>query len=101
MPFNMKNSSASFQRLINKVIADLRVVEAYIDDVIIYNDTWKEHLKIIQEFFQRLSRAMPTINLSKTEFGQARVIYLGHVVGQGEVKQLRANALCDPRARNN
>ena len=43
MPFGMKNSPASFQRLINKVIADLEGCEAYIDDVIIYSDTWEEH----------------------------------------------------------
>ena len=90
MPFGMKNSPASFQRLINKVIADLEGCEAYIDDVIIYSDTWEEHLRIIREFFKRLSRAMLTINLSKSEFGQAQVTYLGHVVGQGEVKPVSA-----------
>ena len=90
MPFGMKNSPASFQRLINKVIADLEGCEAYIDDVIIYSDTWEEHLRIIREFFERLSRAMLTINLSKSEFGQAQVTYLGHVVGQGEVKPVSA-----------
>lgn len=90
MPFGMKNSPASFQRLINKVIVDLEGCEAYIDDVIIYSDTWEEHLKIIREFFERLSRAMLTINLSKSEFGQAQVTYLGHIVGQGEVKPVSA-----------
>ena len=90
MPFGMKNSPASFQRLINKVIADLEGCEAYIDDVIIYSDTWEEHLRIIYEFFNRLSRAKLTINLSKSEFCQAQVTYLGHVVGQGQVKPLTA-----------
>ena len=33
---------------------------------------------------------MLTINLSKSEFGQAQVTYLGHVVGQGEVKPVSA-----------
>ena len=69
MPFGMKNSPASFQRLINKVIADLKGCEAYIDDVIIYRDTWEEHLTIIrdadhQSFEKRVwSRAG---NLSRT-----------------------------------
>ena len=33
---------------------------------------------------------MLTINLSKSEFGQAQVTYLGHVVGLGEVKPVSA-----------
>ena len=33
---------------------------------------------------------MLTINLSKTELGQAQVTYLGHVVGQGEVRPVSA-----------
>ena len=86
----MKNSPASFQRLINKVIVDLEGCEAYIDDVIIYSDTWEEHLRIIREFFETFSRAMLTISLSKSEFGQAQVTYLGQFVGQGEVKPVSA-----------
>ena len=33
---------------------------------------------------------MLTINLSKSEFGQAQVTYLGHIVGLGEVKPVSA-----------
>lgn len=36
----MKDWTATFQRLINKVIPDVKDCEAYTDDVIIYNDTW-------------------------------------------------------------
>ena len=46
MPFGIKNSPATFQRLINKVIADLEGCEAYIDDVVIYSDTWEEQVKV-------------------------------------------------------
>ena len=55
MPFRMKNSPATFQRLVNKVISGLDGVEAYIDDVIIYSDAWEEHLRLIRSFFDRLS----------------------------------------------
>ena len=41
MPPGMKDWTATFQRLINKVIPDVKDCEAYTDDVIIYNDTWE------------------------------------------------------------
>ena len=90
MPFGMKNSPASFQRLINKVIAGLHGCEAYIDDVVIYSDTWQACLQIIRTFFDRLTEAKLTINLSKSEFAQAQASYLGHVVGKGKVKPVNA-----------
>jgi transposase InsO family protein len=88
MPFGMKNSPATFQRLINMIINGLENCDAYIDDVIIYNDTWEEHLTTIRKFFDRLSAAQLTINLNKTEFCKAHVQYLGHIVGQSQVKPI-------------
>ena len=52
---------------------------------------------------KRLSGAKLIINLSKSEFGRAQVTYLGHVLGQGQVKpvcaKLEAIAHC-PRPEN-
>ena len=45
MPFGMKNSPATFQRLVNNVICGLDGCDAYIDDVIIYSDSWSDHSK--------------------------------------------------------
>ena len=90
MPFGMRNSPATFQRLINSVIAEIPGCEGYIDDVVIYSDTWEEHLAIMRKFFDRLSDAKLTINLLKSEFGCGHVTYLGHVVGQGQVKPVDA-----------
>ena len=39
MPFGMKNSPATFQRLVNNVICGLDGCDAYIDDIIIYSDS--------------------------------------------------------------
>ena len=88
--FGMKNSPATFQRLINDVIAGLDGCEAYIDDIIIYSDTWEDRLKIIRSFFERLTEAKLTVSLAKSEFARAHVTYLGHVVGQGQVKPVDA-----------
>ena len=90
MPFGMKNSPATFQRLVNNVICGLDGCDAYIDDVIIYSDSWSDHLQRIRQFFDRLSKAKLTVNLAKTEFCHATVTFLGHLVGQGQVKPLEA-----------
>ena len=94
MPFGMKNSPATFQRLINRLIADIDGCKAYIDDVIIYSNDWETHIEIMRKFFQRLSEANLTINLVKSEFGCGHVTYLGHIVGQGKVKPMKVEAIC-------
>ena len=90
MPFEMKNSPATYQQLVNNVICGLDGCNAYIDDVIIYSDSWIDHLQRIRKFFARLCKAKLTVNLAKTEFCDAAVTFLGHLVGQGQVKPLEA-----------
>ena len=90
MPFGMKNSPATFQRLVNSLIFGLDGCKAYIDDAIIYSEEWNQHLEIIREFFKRLSDAKLTINLLKSEFCHANLTFLGHIVGQGQVRPVEA-----------
>ena len=79
----MKNSPATFQRLVNNIICGLDGCDAYIDGVIIYSDNWSDHLQRIRKFFDRLSKAKLTVS-------HATVTFLGHLVGQGQVKPLEA-----------
>ena len=90
MPFGMKNGPATFQRMINEIIRDLDGCEAYIDDVVILGSTREEHLSRVDELFCRLRSANPTVNLVKSELGHAYVTYLGHIVGQGQVRPVTA-----------
>ena len=81
MPFGMKNSPATLQRLVNTVISGLDGCDAYIDNVIIHNNTFEDHLQSIRNLFDRLSDANLTINLSKSAFCHAVVTFLGHEGG--------------------
>ena len=49
MPFGMNNSPASFQRLVNTVIAGLDQMDGYVDDVILHHLGWNEHLHKMQD----------------------------------------------------
>ena len=54
----------------------------YIDDVIVFGRTFKEHLVNLQEVFQRLRLAGLRLKPSKCSFFQRSVTYLGHVVSR-------------------
>ena len=89
-PIGMKNPGASFQRMINNVLREFPGCEAYIDDVVLYSDTWEEHLQIMHELFERLKKANLTVNMCKSDFCKATIDYLGHVVGYGLIKPIFA-----------
>lgn len=86
MAFGMRNAPATFQRLMNIVLAGLSFCEAYLDDSVVCSVSWSEHVEHVHAVFHRLKEAGLTVNLSKCEFGQATVTYLGKVVGGGQAK---------------
>lgn len=85
MSFGLRNVPATFQQLMNRVIAGLEGCAVYLDDVVIYNDTWSEHLSWIRNLFDRFAVANFIVHLSKCEFVKATVSYLWKVVGQAHV----------------
>ena len=90
MPFGLRNAGATFQRLMNMVLRGLDNTEAYIDDVVVFSNSWSDHLRHIQAVFERLKTANLTVNLGKSEIAKATVQYLGKVVGQGKVLPVTA-----------
>ena len=74
----------------NMVVSGLEGCAVYLDDVVIYSDTWEDHVCRIKRLFDRLRDANLTVNLAKCEFAKATVTYLGKVVGQGQVWPIQA-----------
>ena len=91
MPFGLRNSAATFQRLMNLITENMSNCATYIDDTCLFNNNWQEHLENIRDFLNRLKQAGLTVNLPKCEFGKTKVTYLGYTVGQGEVRPKEAN----------
>ena len=87
MAFGLRNAGATFSRLVSKLLHGLEsFCAAYLDDVVIYSDTWQEHLQNIKTVFDRIRQAKLTLNRRKCCFAAAEVDYLGHHVGLGKVQ---------------
>ena len=56
-------------------------VGSYIDDIVIYSDSWEEHLRTLKELFGRLGRARTTARPTKCLLGATRMEFLGHQIG--------------------
>jgi len=83
LPFGLSNSPAVFNRVMRQVLQGVKGVEAFIDDILVHSSTFEEHLKILEEVFQRLQCANMTVKPSKCEIGFKEVQYLGHTLGEG------------------
>ena len=59
MPFGLTSAPATFQRLMDTVLQGLLWQKAmvYLDDIIVYNRTWEEHVVALDQVFGRLKAA--------------------------------------------
>lgn len=82
MPFGLTNAPATFQALMNTVLAPFlhRFVLIFFDDILIYSATWSEHLQHVRAVLTAVRSNDLVLKRSKCQFGEQQVQYLGHVV---------------------
>ena len=84
MPFGLTNAPATFQRLLDRLIGPEMEPHAfaYLDDIIIVNKTFEEHLEWLQKVRRKIKEARLEMNLDKCEFCCSQVRYLGFLVNE-------------------
>ena len=65
MPFGMVNSGATLVRGLWKILEGMPVVRSYIDDIVAYSNSWKDHLRMLKELFGKLRKARITAQATK------------------------------------
>ncbi|GKE59677.1 reverse transcriptase domain-containing protein, partial [Tanacetum coccineum] len=88
MPFGLKNSGATYQRLVDKAFDKQvsRNLEVYVDDLVIKSHTEEELLRDIEEIFRTLRKINMKLNRKKCTFGVVEGMFLGYVVGPEGIK---------------
>ena len=80
MPFGLTNAPATFQRMMGKLLRGIKGCLVFLDDIIIFADTWEEHQHILDEVLSRIRSADLKVKREKCQFGQASVKFLGHII---------------------
>ncbi|KAJ9505442.1 hypothetical protein QJQ45_013261 [Haematococcus lacustris] len=83
MPFGLKNASAEYQRVMDAAITSASLSHccmAFIDDVLVYSDSFEAHCEHVQALLQMLQTIGMFAHPEKTILAADRVEYLGHDV---------------------
>ena len=80
VPFGLAQAPAYFQKLINDVRKGCNFAIGYLDDIIIYSRSEKEHLEHLEEVFTRLKAA--------GLFFKKHIQYLGHLISAEGIQPL-------------
>ena len=84
MHFGLRNAPASFQRMMDTVLDDIHDFSgAYMDDIVIFSQTWEDHVAHIKCVLDRLRKAGLMAKPAKCQWVSASLTFLGHTVGRG------------------
>jgi hypothetical protein len=88
MPFGLCNAPTAFMCVMNDVfrpfLDDFMIV--YLEDILIFRRNRDQHVRNVKQVLDTLQREKLYIKLSKCEFGKTALVYLGHIVGGGQLK---------------
>jgi hypothetical protein len=92
MPFGLTNALATFQCIMNVILAQFlrKFVIVFMDDILIYSSSLDQHVERIREVLQVLREHKFFVNWSKCAFAQVELEYLGHII-------FEAGAAIDPK----
>ena len=82
MPYGLCNAPATFQRLMQNCLGELNLTHTlvYLDDVIVYSKTERDHLQQLQAVFERFHEHGLKLKPSKCNFLHKQITFLGHEI---------------------
>nr|KYP74385.1 Transposon Ty3-I Gag-Pol polyprotein [Cajanus cajan] len=105
MPFGLKNTGATYQRLMDKVFqAQIdRNIEIYVDDMVVKSNSLAEHLVDLAKIFGELRKHNMRLNPEKCTFGVKGGKFLGFMLSARgiEANRDKCQVVLDMRSPSN
>ena len=82
------NPKILFCYLMSQVLTGLDFCFGYLDDILIYSTSWKEHLQNLETVLNNLQVANLKIKVSKCHFFKQHLHHLGHLISEKGIQPL-------------
>jgi len=88
MPFGLKNAGATYQRLMDRVLAPMigQNVQAYVDDMVVTSQVKDQHIANLEELFTTIAKYILKLNPEKCVFGVEADKFLGFLLTERGIK---------------
>ena len=88
MPFGLTGVPATYLKLMQDNLGDyyLKICCIFIDDIIIFSRTFKEHLERLQLVFDRIKSSHLKLSPKKFQFFKTKIKYVGHIISEEGVE---------------
>lgn len=78
LPMGLSISPDAAQDIMERVLADIKDIEVYIDDIACFSNSWEEHLELLERVLSVLQAKNFTINPKKCEWAVKETDFLGY-----------------------
>jgi hypothetical protein len=87
MPFGLKGAPATFERLMETVLAGLQwdICLIYLDDVIVLGRSFEDMVANLRKVYDRLLATGLKLKAKKCHLFCKKVVYLGHVISEAGI----------------
>lgn len=82
VPMGIAVGAQTLTRLLDSIFHDVKFVYVfnYLDDLLVYSESFESHLEHTEEVLKRLREAGLTVNPEKVTFAKPEISFLGHLV---------------------
>jgi hypothetical protein len=93
IPFGLTNAPATFHFFMNHILKDhlRKSVLVFFDDILIYSQSWKEHMRHLDEVLSIMEGQSLYAEESKCEFCMTKMLFLGHIISAKGVQLHQEN----------
>lgn len=88
MPFGLCSAPATFQRVMDTVLAGLKwqTCLVYLDDVVVFAASFEEHLRRLKAVLDAIKLSGLTLKPEKCRFAYHELLFLGHIISKDGVR---------------